>query len=250
VSEIDWFAILKQMLESQRALPPTKSEDVEVLIADIVTGRITAPSPARTRRSRRRWIAGGSVAIVLASGATAAALWSRTKPEQPQQGIACHASLEVVGGAQVIPPDPDPLGACAQLWLTGVLPDIKNGGPPSEFAPPQFACVGPAGALEVFPSLSDPPTTCEDIGLVEADTNVSDDPLVVLQDRLIGSINETCVDVDTARRIVEVALADVGLDGWTVAVRDDTHGCVFAGEDPDTKSVFLITNPAQNPTTT
>jgi hypothetical protein len=250
MSETDWFAILKQALESQRAMPPTNSEDVEVLIADIVAGRIRATVPAKPRGTRRRWIAGGSVVLVLASSATAAALWSRNKPDQPQQGIACHASLEVVGGAQVIPPDPDPLEACAQLWLTGVLPDIKNGSAPSEFAPPQFACVGQAGALEVFPSLSDPPTTCEDIGLVEADTNVSDDPLVVLQDRLVRSINETCVDVDTARQIVEVALADVGLDGWTVAVRDNTHGCVFAGEDPDTKSVFLLTNPAQNPTTT
>ena len=183
--------------------------------------------------------------VVLAGGATAAALWNRTKPDKPQQGIACHASLQVVGDEQVIPSAADPLEACAQLWLAGVLPNIDKGGPRTDVAPAQFACVGSRGALEVFPNLSDPPTTCADLGLVDADTNLSKDPLVVLQDRLTNEINLVCVDVDTARRSIQGALADVGLTDWTVTVRENTTGCVLAGEDPDTKTVYLLTNPTQ-----
>jgi hypothetical protein len=249
MTDRDWFAILKREVEDTPPRRAPSADEVETLITDIVSGRVQPPKTREPRQWRRRWLAGGTVVVVLAGGATAAALWNRTKPEQPQQGIACHASLEIIGGAQVIPPAPDPLKACAQLWLAGVLPDIKNGGPPTDVAPPQFACVGPAGALEVFPNLSDPPTSCAELGLVEADTNVSTDPLVLLQDRLTNEINLVCVDVDAAKKLIEAALTDAGLDDWTVTVRENTNGCVLAGEDPETKSVYLLTNPTQTTTT-
>lgn len=249
MTDRDWFATLKTELDAEPVAPTMSPAEVESLISDIVAGRIQAPRVRASHQSRRRWIAGGTALVVLAGGATAAALWNRTKPAHPQEGIACHASLEVIGDVQVIPPAEDPLDACAQLWLAGALPDIENGGSSTDVAPPLFACVGPGGGLDVFPNLSDPPTTCADLGLVEADTNLSNDPLVVLQDRLVTEINEVCVDVDTAKVLIGAALSDVGLDDWTVVVRDDTHGCVFAGEDLATKSVFLFTNPTQTNTT-
>jgi hypothetical protein len=109
--------------------------------------------------------------------------------------------------------------------------------------PPLFACVGPGGGLDVFPNLSDPPVSCVDLGLVEAVTDVSEDPLVLLQNRLSNDINATCVDVETARQRAQAALSDLGLNDWTVIVRDDSRDCVKAGEDPDTKSIFLQSVP-------
>jgi hypothetical protein len=181
--------------------------------------------------------------VVLAGGATAAALLNRAEPKHPQEGIACHAAADLTTGEVVIPPAPDPFAACTQLWLVGSLPDIDHGGPATDAAPPLFACVGPGGGLDVFPNLSDPPVTCTDLGLVGAITNVTADPLVVLQDRLSNDINANCVDLNTARQLAQTALSDVGLKDWTVTVRDSARDCVKAGEDPDTKSVYLQSLP-------
>jgi hypothetical protein len=242
VIEIDWFAVYKEMLEADARDSTMNPADVEVLIADIIAGRIEAPKMPRSRRSRR-WIAGGTAVVVLAGGATAAALLNRAEPKHPQEGIACHAAADLTTGEVVIPPAPDPLAACTQLWLVGRLPDIDHGGPATGAAPPLFACVGRGGGLDVFPNLSDPPATCTDLGLVAAITNVTADPLVVLRDRLSNDINATCVDLNTARQLAQTALSDLGLKDWTVVVRDNTKDCVKAGEDSDTKSVYLFSPP-------
>jgi hypothetical protein len=243
VSDTDWYAIFKQTLEADLPESTMTSEQVDVLIADIIAGRIESSNVPRPRRPRRRWIAAGAAITVLAGGTAVAALWNGAKPTHPEQGIACRASADPKGDAEVLPPAQDPLAACAQLWLAGVLPDLDHAGPATDVAPPLFACVGSGGALDVFPNLADPPIKCTDLGLVDADTDLIDDPRVVLQDRLTNDINLTCVDLDTARQLALKALADLGLNDWTVTVRDNAKDCVKAGEDPDTKSVFLLSVP-------
>jgi hypothetical protein len=79
---------------------------------------------------------------------------------------------------------------------------------------------------------------------VDAIMPASSDPLVVLQERLASEINATCTDLDTARKLAETALAGVGLEDWTVTVRPDTRGCVIAGQDPETQSVYLFSLPS------
>ena len=106
-----------------------------------------------------------------------------------------------------------------------------------------FACVDPGGGLDVFPIVSEPAETCAGLGLVEAITDLSSEPMVVLQDRLVKDINASCVDLDTARQLAQVALGDLGLGDWTITVRENTKDCVKAGEDPETKSVFLQSVP-------
>ena len=244
----DWFAILKAQLDAEPIEPPPSPAKVESLIDDIVSGRIEAPVVRRSRATRRRWIAGGTVVVLLGGGATAAALWNRTKPAYPHVGVACHASAQIRGVVEVIPVASDPGGACAQLWLAGKLPNAEDGGPPADVAPAQFACVGPGGTLEVFPVFPNRPSTCADLGLVDADTNLTRDPLVLLQDRLTNEINLVCVDEAAAQRLIHTALGDTGLGSWAVIVREGTAGCVFAIEDPDTKTVILITNPTQSTT--
>ena len=244
MSKIDWFAVYKESLETDGREPTMNPIDVEALIADIVTGRIDVPTMPRSRRTGRRWVAAGAAIAVIAGSATAAALLNRAKPERSQQGIACHAAADLTAGAVVIPTAPGPLAACAQLWLSGTLPDIDHGSPTTGSAPKLFACVGAGGGLDVFPNLSDPPVSCADLGLVEAIADVSADPLVVLQDRLSNDINLACVDLNTARQLAHAALLDLGLEDWTVTIRDNNQDCVKAGEDPDTKSVYLFSLPA------
>jgi hypothetical protein len=243
VSETDWYAIFKQALEADPPGSTMTPEEVDVLIADIHAGRIEIPDMPRPRRVRRRWIAAGAAITVLAGGTVAAALWNGAKPAHPEAGIACRASADPKADAQVIPPATDPLAACTQLWLAGVLPDVVHGGPATDVAPPLFACVDPGGGLDVFPNQADPPVSCTDLGLVDADTDLVDDPRVVLQDRLTNDINLICVDLKTARELAHKALTDLGLTDWTVTVRDNARDCVKAGEDPDTKSVYLLSLP-------
>jgi hypothetical protein len=243
VSDTDWYAIFKQSLDVDLPESTMTPEQVDVLIADIIAGRIEIPDIPRPRRSRRRWIAAGAAVTVLAGGTAVAALWNGAKPTHPEAGIACHASADPKGDAEVIPPAKDPLAACAQLWLAGVLPDLVHGSPATDVAPPLFACVGPGGDLDVFPSLADPPISCDNLGLVKADTDLIADPTVVLQDRLSNDINLPCVDLNTARQLARKALTDLGLADWTVTVRDNVGDCVKAGEDPDTKSVYLLSLP-------
>jgi hypothetical protein len=244
VSDTDWYAIFKQTLEADLPESTMTPEQVDVLIADIIAGRIEIPDVPRPRRSRRRWIAAGAAITVLGGGTAVAALWNGAKPTHPEAGIACRASADPKGDAAVLPPARDPLAACAQLWLTGVLPDLDHASPATDVAPPLFACVDPGGALDVFPNLADPPISCTDLGLVAADTDLIDDPRVVLQDRLVNDINlQPCVDLNTARQLALKALADLGLTDWTVTVRDSVKDCVKGGEDSDTKSVFLFSVP-------
>lgn len=243
MSNIDWFAVYKESVQTDAGEPAMTPAQVDALVADIVAGRIEVPEMPGPARSRRRWLAGGVAISVIAGGATAAALLNRNKPTHPEQGIACHVAPDLASSAQVIPPAVDPLAACTQLWLSGALPDIDHPGPATDVVPRMFACVDPGGGLDVFPIVSEPAESCAGLGLVEAITDLGSDPAVVLQDRLVNDINASCVDVDSARHLAQAALDDLGLDDWTITVRDGTTGCVKAGEDPDTKSVFLQSVP-------
>src|SRR5258706_5153287 len=168
----DWFAILQAQVDAEPVEPALSPAQVESMIAGIVSGRIEAPAMRRSAATRRRWIAGGTVVVLLGGGATAAALWNRTKPAHPQVGIACHASTEVGGDIMVIPVAADPRGACGELWLAGALPNVGDGGPATDLAPAQFACVGTGGALDGCPIILARPTTLAAAGSYDADTHV------------------------------------------------------------------------------
>jgi hypothetical protein len=242
----EWLAVLRESLKTDERPAPMSTEEVEALIADIISGRSQA---TRKSRHRRRWFAGGTAVVMLAGGATAAAVWPRAKPSHPEQGIACHATLDAHGDAAVIPPAANAIDACQQLWLEGALPDIRNGSPKTDVAPPLFACVSAGGGLEVFPNLADPPATCSTLGLSDADINVSNDPIVVLQEQLADNINLVCVDVDKAEALASQALKDTGLGDWKIVRREGAKECVKAAEDVDTKTIFLQSLPNQPPTT-
>ena len=249
MSDTDWFDVLKSSLQGAQPSDTMRPEDVEMLIGDIVAGRIQAPARRRNHRAPRKLVAAGVIVGVLGSGAAVAALWNTFKPDRPHEGIACHASADVaVTRAVVIAPAADPIAACAKLWRSGALPDV-DGGAATDVIPNLFMCVGRGGGLEVFPRLSDVAVTCDDLGLSETEGVSIHDPLIVLQDRLSNDINSTCTDLQSARKLARAALSDLSLNNWTIVVQADTAGCVAAGEDPATQSIFLFSNHTQPPTT-
>lgn len=246
VTERDWFAVLKETLDSERPEATVEAHDVEAMIADIVSGRTQAVERPRLGRSRRRWIAIGTVIGVFGGGATAVALWHIARPEHPQEGISCHASPDVVGtGMLILPPTADPIRACTELWLTGRLPHVVHEGTSSDAVPTLFACVGSGGGLDVFPNLTEPAVSCSDLGLADAIIDEAEDPLVALQARLTSDINTKCLDLETAQRLAHAALSDLGLAGWTVTTRERPRECVKAGQDAGARSVYLFMPPNQ-----
>jgi len=249
VSDTDWFAVLKSTLQAEGSTATMQPDDVEALIADIVGGRIEAPK-THSNRARRKVVAAGLVVGVLGSGAAVAALWNRSNVSKPHEGIACHATADLaVTRAIVIAPAADPIGACANLWRSGALPDLADGSKRVDVVPKLFICVGAGGGLEVFPALSDVADSCADLGLTEPSGPSINDPLVALQDRLSNDINAKCTDLESAKQLVRAALSDLALSNWAITIRGDLSTCVIAGEDPDTHSVYLFSLPTQPPTT-
>lgn len=245
VSDTDWFGVLKWTLQSEGPIETMRPDDVEALIVNIVSGRIKAPARDRrhNRHTRRKLWAAGVVVAVLGSGATVAAVWNRSA-DKPHEGIACHVSADLgVTRAVVIPPAADPIAACSNVWGSGAVP----AGHSTEVVPNMFVCAGASGGLEVFPVLSDAAISCEDLGLSKAIGVLTVDPLVALQDRLSADINANCTDVETARKLAQSALTDLGLTNWTITVRREISSCTAAGEDVDTQSVYLFSVPTTPP---
>jgi hypothetical protein len=245
VTERDWFAVLKSALDTETTVVEMSPDDVDTMIADIVAGRIHAVDRSKPRRARRRWITVGTTITLFAGGATAAAMWN-ARPERPHEGISCHASADVSDvGVVVRPPAADAIDACSELWRTGALPSVVQDGLSQGTVPSLFACVGSGGGLEVFPNLVEPDVSCSDLGLVEALNVGTDDPLVALQARLANDINSKCVDLPRAQQLAQAVVSDLGLAGWDVTIREHAVGCVKAGQDPESRTIYLFTPPNQ-----
>jgi Cell wall synthesis protein CwsA len=244
MSERNWMAVLTTVLREEAPRSTMTSAEVDTLIADVVSGRIQPPEQSGLRRRRqRRWIAGGIAFGLLAGGATAAAVWNSRRPDHPQEGVACHASARIDDTLTVvIGQNADPIAACAQLWISGAIPGGATGAT-ARSAPSMFACVGPGGGLEVFPRISGSATTCPDLGLADATLDAQEEPFAELRQRLVDDINLRCVNLETARRLVTTAFADLALTDWTITTGDDPEGCVKAVEDVQTRSVHLFAFP-------
>jgi hypothetical protein len=101
--------------------------------------------------------------------------------------------------------------------------------------------VGPGGGVEVFPHLADSAASCAELGLAGAIDAINAEPSDALHLRLTNDINLRCVDLDSARALVESALSELDLGDWTITTRGIVHGCIKAGAEPETKSVYLFT---------
>lgn len=189
----------------------------------------------RRRRRRRRWGAAGAAAV-LAGGASAAALYLRDQPSRPEAGVVCRAAARVDADATVLALGADPLEGCRQLWVGGEFSQ------PDGQVPTLTACVGPHGAIEVFPGDAD---VCAALGLKPTDLKLSPDnqAIVALQERLDEQINDVeCRPVEKVVALAERLVAESGLEGWRVELASDAKGgtCGKAGLNSATKTVTVI----------
>ncbi|NIA26325.1 MAG: hypothetical protein GWP04_12305 [Gammaproteobacteria bacterium] len=203
-----------------------------------VRARVLTHTSPHTSGRRRVLLA---VAIALLALAAIAATFYLTRQPTQIAGIGCAQDL--TGDAiHVITPtgglDPQ---QCASLWADGTItnPDLT----PVGQIPPLVGCVNDTGTLIVIPT--DDQGVCERLGMaVFAPPSDATSSIIEVQDRLIEQINpQVCPSFDDARRIAEEALADAGIDDWTVAVsqpRTDERPCPSLSFDSASRRILLV----------
>lgn len=184
---------------------------------------------------------------VLALAAVAAGIYL-TRPPAQISGIGCAAGLSL-DAVYVVEPDGDlDPQQCAALWADGTItnPDIVRSGQ----VPPLTGCVNEAGTLIAVPT--DDQGVCELLGMANyVPASEAIRSIVNVQDRLVGQINpQVCPSFDDARRHAEEALADAGIDDWTVVVSQpptDQRPCPSLSFDSATRRILLVPAPRTGP---
>ncbi|HTN99851.1 MAG TPA: hypothetical protein VL068_04175 [Microthrixaceae bacterium] len=200
-----WLPLGDDALSSERVAELTEQ----------VTDRVQRRAGA-VRRRRRRGLAIGVAAVVLAGSGTAAALALFAQPDDPAAGVACRAGAASDSSAFVIEPGVDPIDSCRAAWEDGSMDELSSTGLAGR---PLTACIGKGGAIEVFPSDE---TVCGRLGLVRAEPDLSslNQDVIELQERLVTEVNEVdCVGVARAASISQRVLDDLSLTDWTVKIR-------------------------------
>ncbi|MBK5224486.1 MAG: hypothetical protein JJE52_16745 [Acidimicrobiia bacterium] len=216
---------------------PMTDEHMDELVDGILARTATRSDLARRRR--RRVVAGGvCVAVAITGGVAAAALVRSGQPSAPHQGALCRVEADLDASAIAVVRGDDPIEGCEQLWNEGQF--VELGGPSG--VPPLAACIGPNGAVEVFPG---EPTVCEELGLAVADPELSSENVAILElnDRLVNEINAVeCVPVEEAATTAERIVDESPLAGWNVVITPEAKGgaCGMAGLDPEAREVFIF----------
>lgn len=237
MSTDDPFETLVRYLRDVAAsLEPTRSDDEVIELATANEPHpVTAPRP-------RRWVAPVAALVVLALGSGAAAVFVALGDDaRPEGGTVCRTAPSLSSSARVLAVSTDPVGDCAALWIAGELPSIggQNGRGSS---PALIACIGAGRAVEVLPATNG--ESCASLGLGVVDVAaVRNDPVVVLEERLVNEINTTCVPVEAAPDVVRAILDELALDEWTVRLQPRDGECGRAGLDSATRTVFVVPGP-------
>jgi hypothetical protein len=173
----------------------------------------------RGRAAGRRWprrITRLALAVALlagtAAGAVAASGLLRTDDEVIVDGVAClRTPGQDLDDATWIPTQPDPVAACAELWVRG---PVGEGG-----APPLVACGGRDETVRVVPADSD--AICGRLGLAPLGPGYEAFARAQAEARaVVGSVTRARGSCPaTAAPLFETmrdALAAAGLNDWRV----------------------------------
>lgn len=214
------------------ASDPMSPAFVDAVVCDIVSGARTARLHERKTQRRRKLIAGGASALVVAGGAVGvAALVRSAQPSQPTAGVACREAPGVEADVIVIEPTDDPVGGCEVVWATGRFGESTLSGGE---VPLLVACVSANGVVEVYPGDA---ATCISLDLAEADSALDEanQAIVTLQERLVNEINlQPCVSAEDAAAIGSRILESSVIAGWTVEIRMGSTGASCAKASVDT----------------
>lgn len=213
------LALLEALIRTDpEAWLPLGDDAMSPELVEELTERAISRGRRRLRsasRRHRRNLMVGVAALVLAGGGTAAAVAWFAQPDAPEAGIVCRSAAELDASARVAEPGKDPVDTCRAVWNSGEMAQFSPNGLAGR---PLTACIGPNGAIEVFPGGE---AVCGDLGLPRAETELSPEVAVIvqLQDQIVTEINLVdCVGVADARSIAERLLNDLDLSGWSVKV--------------------------------
>lgn len=187
-----------------------------------------------SRRRRLRWAAALGGVALAAGGVAAAAVIGFGQPTHPESGALCRAEAELSGDVVALSPGEDPIAACGRVWSSGQFGPVST-------MPSLTACIGPNGAIEVFPA---GPGICERVGLSPADTVLSDvnELVLTMQDRLSVEINlGECRPVPEIAEQARGIIDEIGIDGWQVATEpgSETGVCGKMAVDSSTRTVTV-----------
>jgi hypothetical protein len=198
----------------------------EVLLENV----LQLPSgPRGATRGRRALVVALAAAVVVA--VATAATWAIL-------GSSAHetTSIEcVIQGTDTIVPavSGDPAYDCAVVWQNDV----------GTVPPPLAAYDNGHGGVTVIPRNQKPQTSWKPM------PDGQDVALIQLRDSLddyVAGLNSSCLGADAATALAETTLKRFGFTDWTVSVRN-TGSCANADVvDPASKTVTLISGPADS----
>ena len=260
-----------------RDLPQPDDPAARAMREAVMGGAVSSLDAARRRR---RWIAAGAAAAAVAAAAAALAV-TTARVEDPTV-VGCYTAPSTQADTVVVGVGDDgPVGTCAALWAEGVMdPEVTGEGQVPVLVP----CVLDEGQVGVFPTAScddvtDDPVVRPDPGDPTATSPATEDPSsapttseppvegLPMPDygtddervrRALESIRlallDRCLTLEAAIEVAEEALADEGLEGWTVgSVLEDHPDGTCAGFFPDAaeRAVLFVPDepePGQTPT--
>jgi hypothetical protein len=235
----DPFDLLRQHLRAEAAnLEPGTSTGELVAHITLEHDRSQARAPRRRRRGWLVLVAGVGAGALVGTVATAS-LVNHQPVTAPEAGVVCRSAAQPDSSAIVIMAPGDPVEACGHLWRTGALPDVEVVNPPSD--PPLVACTGAGGALEVYPG--DSAEACTAMGLGVADVRATmEDPVRELSMR-VGELNLRCLDAQAATTDGRALLDELGLGGWSVAVRPGSATCYALAVATNERTLYVTPLP-------
>lgn len=248
----DPFDLLRTHVRAVALLEQPRT-DADELVADI-TGSVDRADRSRAAQvlplhgarspRRRRWLVVASATAIAAVGGAGVAAYVSSQPADPVAGIVCRASADFGSTSVVLPIDDDPIAACANLWKTGDLPRLDQGGGSGE-VPELAACTGGGGSVEVLPVADG--ETCETFGLVTAELRPDAAGAVETLARRLSDVHASgCIRVDELRAYAEAQLAELGLVDWKV-VAPVADGCALAATDAASRTVSILEDPRPTP---
>ncbi len=235
MNERDIFDALREVDPAGRIDPQAAARLKARIRSRVLTS--AQPQPARPRLKKPAVVI---LVALLALAAIAAGLYLTRQPTQIS-GIGCTEDLTLDAVHVVEPTDGLDPQRCAALWADGTTtnPDIA---PPGQI-PPLVGCVNDTGTLIVLPTNDQ--GVCERLGMaVFASPSDATSSIIEVQDRLIEQINpQVCPSFDDATRLAEQALADAGIEDWTVVVSQpptDQQPCPSLAFDSATRQILLV----------
>jgi hypothetical protein len=183
------------------------------------------------RKSRRIGLISATAVLVL-SGAAAAAISLNSSSVTNTTELACFSKASLHSTGAVVSLDANPVSTCATLMHWPVVAGRARG----------VLCVLSAGSLGAFPSTRKE-GECQTLGLLDYDGHVRDVPAAAFQEAAQSYFAaHRCEMMRVARVEVAHLLRRFGVSNWRVRVTGSSApgSCATLAVEPSKKTVLIV----------